>query len=182
MRFKTILQVLSLSGRRHSIAFEPDHYSFTCGRAQKLLVSKHTSPRKSRASPRPRRAPEGSLFWPRPHRHRPGPREPTRPLGLPWGPCPAPRAELGPARPIQRCCGQSMTNFTRSPTTLLAKTSRFLLVPEVAPWGPARLSPSQGPQHPRRGPRRLGPHTRRGRGGSRVLGARQARRRERRPR
>lgn len=65
-----------------------------------------------------------------------------------------------------------MTNFTTSPTTLLAKTSRFLLVPEVAPWGPARLSPSRGPQHPRRGPRRLGPHTRRGRGGSRVPGAR----------
>lgn len=65
-----------------------------------------------------------------------------------------------------------MTNFTTSPTPLFAKTSHFLPAPGAAPWGPARLSPSPSPQHPRRGPRGPGPQTRRGRGGSRGLGAR----------
>lgn len=102
------------------------------------------------------------------------PRARTAPHGARPGPCPAPRAQPGPARPIRGCCccAHSLTSSTRSPSPLLPKTSRSLLVPEAAPRGPARLSPSPGPRHRRRGPRGPGPHTRRGRGGSRRSAAR----------
>lgn len=126
--------------------------------AQKLPVSKQTSPRMPRTRSRPRRC---SFSLPRPE-----PCETTRPLRLPWGPCPAPRAELGSTQPTQCCCGQSMTNYTRSPTPLLAKTSRFLPIPEAAPWGPACLTPSPVRNIPGGTPRDRG-LTRRGRGGTR---------------
>lgn len=133
LHFKRILQVLSLPGRKHGIAFERDHFSRVQQHRNYLFPSTTARGGPGRA-PGHTEHPNAASPCPGPYKHRPGPCELTRPLGLPWGPCPAPRAELGPSRPSRCYCGQSMTNFTRSPAPLLAKTSRFLPVPEAAPW------------------------------------------------